>query len=81
MTAQSKDGARYGRERSSRNFAAQKSSCWLLLNLPSVRLLAETLRRLRSSSSQIIRIERVNVRDGGQAVIGNIKHGGSHENG
>ena len=44
-------------------------------------ILAETLRRLRSSSSQIIQIERVNVWDGCQAVIGNIKHGGSHENG
>jgi hypothetical protein len=43
--------------------------------------LVETLRRLRNGGSQVIRIERVDVRDGGQAVIGNIKHGGSHENG
>jgi hypothetical protein len=34
--------------------------------------LVETLRRLRSGGSQIIRIERVEVRDGGQAVIGPI---------
>ena len=33
----------------------------------------ETLRRLRSGGSQVIRIERVEVKDGGQAVIGNIK--------
>jgi hypothetical protein len=44
-------------------------------------ILVETLRRLRSGGSQVIRIERVDVRDGGQAVIGNIKHGGSHKNG
>jgi hypothetical protein len=44
-------------------------------------ILSETLRRLRNGGSQVIRIERVDVRDGGQAVIGNIKHGGSHENG
>src|SRR6478672_7363582 len=36
-------------------------------------ILVEALRRLRSGGSQTIRIERVDVRDGGQAVIGNIK--------
>ena len=35
--------------------------------------LVETLRRLRSGGSQTIRIERVDVREGGQAIIGNIK--------
>jgi hypothetical protein len=35
-------------------------------------ILVETLRRLRSGGSQVIRIERVDVRDGGQAVIGHI---------
>jgi hypothetical protein len=43
-------------------------------------ILVETLRRLRSGGSQVIRIERVDVRDGGQAVIGNVKHGGPREN-
>jgi hypothetical protein len=38
-------------------------------------ILSETLRRLRNGGSQVIRIERVEVRDGGQAVIGNIEHG------
>lgn len=35
-------------------------------------ILVETLRRLRTGGSQVIRIERVDVRDGGQAVIGRI---------
>lgn len=42
-------------------------------------ILVETLRRLRSGGSQVIRIERVEVRDGGQAVIGNITRANSHE--
>ena len=41
--------------------------------------LVETLRRLRSGGSQVIRIERVDVGDGGQAIIGNIKQDRSHE--
>jgi hypothetical protein len=36
-------------------------------------ILVETLRRLRTGGSQVIRIERVEVKDGGQAVIGNIR--------
>ena len=36
-------------------------------------ILVETLRRQRAGGSQVIRIERVDVREGGQAVIGNIK--------
>jgi hypothetical protein len=39
----------------------------------SFAVLVETLRRLRSGGSQVIRIERVDVRDGGQAIIGNVK--------
>jgi hypothetical protein len=38
----------------------------------SFAILVETLRRLRVGGSQVIRIERVDVRDGGQAVLGNI---------
>ena len=34
--------------------------------------LVETLRRLRSGGSQVIRIERVDVREGGQAAFGNF---------
>jgi hypothetical protein len=33
----------------------------------------ETMRRLRSGGTQVIRIERVEVKEGGQAVIGNLK--------
>ena len=39
-------------------------------------ILVETLRRQRNGGSQIIRIERVDVRDGGQAIIGNVKQEG-----
>lgn len=42
-------------------------------------ILVETLRRLRNGGSQVIRIERVDVRDGGQAVIGNVKQERSYE--
>ena len=35
----------------------------------------ETMRRLRSGGTQVIRIERVEVKEGGQAVIGNLKAG------
>jgi hypothetical protein len=35
-------------------------------------ILVETLRRLRNGGSQVIRIERVDVREGGQAMIGNL---------
>ena len=41
--------------------------------------LVETLRRLRSGGSQTIRIERVEVRDGGQALIGHLKQEGRNE--
>jgi hypothetical protein len=33
---------------------------------------AETLRRLKNGSSQLVRVEHVHVNDGGQAVIGNV---------
>ena len=42
-------------------------------------ILVETLRRLRTGGSQVIRIERVDIRDGGQAIIGNVKQERSHE--
>jgi hypothetical protein len=42
-------------------------------------ILVETLRRLRNGGSQVIRIERVDVREGGQAVIGNINQKELHE--
>jgi len=42
-------------------------------------ILVETLRRLRGGGSQVIRIERVDVRDGGQAIIGNVKQEGRND--
>src|SRR6476659_8202054 len=42
----------------------------------SFAVLVETLRRLRNGGSQIIRIERVEIRDGSQAMIGNVKRTG-----
>jgi hypothetical protein len=42
----------------------------------SFAILVETLRRLRSGGSQVIRIERVEVKEGGQAVIDNIQKSG-----
>jgi hypothetical protein len=45
----------------------------------SFAILVETLRRLRNGGSQVIRIERVEVNEGGQAVIGNVKHSGPRE--
>jgi hypothetical protein len=38
-------------------------------------ILVETMRRLRSGGSQLIRIERVEVKEGGQAIIGNVQQG------
>ena len=37
----------------------------------------EALKRYRSKGEQRVYVERVNVSDGGQAVIGNVSHGGS----
>jgi hypothetical protein len=36
----------------------------------------ETLKRYRSRGEQIVRIERVTVNEGGQAIVGNVNHGG-----
>lgn len=36
----------------------------------------EALKRYRSKGQQVVRVERVTVEDGGQAVVGNIETGG-----
>ena len=36
----------------------------------------DTLKRYRSKAQQTVRVERVNVESGGQAVVGNVKTGG-----
>jgi len=40
----------------------------------------EALKRYRSKGQQTVRVERVTVNEGGQAVVGNVNHGGKgHE--
>ena len=36
----------------------------------------ETLKRYRSKGQQVVRVERVNVEPGGQAIVGEVNHGG-----
>ena len=36
----------------------------------------ETLKRYRSKGQQIVRVERVTVNEGGQAIVGPVQHGG-----
>lgn len=36
----------------------------------------ETLKRYRSKGQQVVRVERVTVESGAQAVVGNVTHGG-----
>ena len=38
--------------------------------------LVRTLKKYRSAANQTVRIERVNVSDGGQAIVGDIHRGG-----
>lgn len=59
----------------SRNVAMMASASAKLLHAYTHQV--ETLRRFRNGGAQIIRIERVDVKDGGQAVIGNVKCYGS----
>ena len=37
----------------------------------------ETLKRYRSKGQQVVRVERVTVNEGGQAIVGPVQHGGS----
>lgn len=37
----------------------------------------EALKRYRSKGQQVVRVERVNVASGGQAVVGHVQHGGA----
>jgi hypothetical protein len=36
----------------------------------------EALKRYRSSGEQLVRVEHVTVHEGGQAIVGNVSHGG-----
>jgi hypothetical protein len=68
MAVLSRAGGAYGGDR---HVAIMASAGARLLNAFTAQI--ETMRRLRSGGTQIIRIERVEVSDGGQAVIGNVK--------
>ena len=39
----------------------------------------ETLKRYRSKADQTVRVERVEVKEGGQAIVGNVQNGGQGE--
>lgn len=41
----------------------------------------DTLKRYRSKGQQVVRVERVTVQDGGQAIVGNVEHGGRGDDG
>ena len=41
----------------------------------------ETLKRYRSKGQQVVRVERVTVHEGGQAIVGSVEHGGRDSNG
>jgi hypothetical protein len=37
----------------------------------------EALKRYRSAGEQTVRVEHVTVNEGGQAIVGNVAHGGA----
>jgi hypothetical protein len=74
MTVLERLGGGHGRER---RVAAFASAAARLLRTYTHQV--ETLRRLRHGGAQVIRIERVDVNDGGQAVIGNVSAGSKGE--
>jgi hypothetical protein len=74
MAVLSRAGGAYGGDR---HVAIMALAGARLLNAFTAQV--EAMRRLRNGGTQVIRIERVEVRDGSQAVIGNVKQGGSRE--
>ena len=36
----------------------------------------DALKKYRTKSQQTVRVERVTVHDGGQAIVGDVNHGG-----
>ena len=68
MALLSRAGGAYG---GNRQVAMMAAAAARLLNAFTAQV--EILRRLRSGGTQVIRIERVEVKEGGQAVIGNLK--------
>ncbi|MDA3887679.1 MAG: hypothetical protein PF443_02505 [Allgaiera sp.] len=41
----------------------------------------DTLKRYRSKGQQVVRVERVTVNEGGQAIVGSVEHGGRDNDG
>lgn len=62
-TIQQQDAAERALNKLSRSYAVQM----------------DTLKRYRSKGQQIVRVERVTVENGAQAVVGNVNHGGRGE--
>ena len=63
---------------SDRHIAVMATAAARLMRTYAIQV--EALRRLRGGgSSQLIRIEKVNVSEGGQAIIGNVVAGRTHE--
>lgn len=59
-TIAQKDCAEKALNKTARTFAAQM----------------DTLKRYRSKGQQTVRVERVTVNEGGQAIVGDVRHGG-----
>ena len=68
MAMLSRAGGAYG---GNRHVAMMAAAAARLLNAFANQV--ETMRRLRNGGTQVIRIERVEIKEGGQAVIGNLK--------
>lgn len=39
----------------------------------------DALKKYRAKAQQTVRVERVTVEDGGQAIVGQVQHGGGHD--
>ena len=39
----------------------------------------EALKKYRAKAQQVVRVERVTVEDGGQAIVGTVSHGGGDD--
>jgi hypothetical protein len=68
MAILAKLGSGFGTER---RIAAFGSTAARLLRAYAMQM--EVLRRLRHGGQQYVRVEHVQINDGGQAVIGNVK--------
>jgi len=67
MAVLSRAGGAYGGDR---HVALMASASGRLLRAFAVQV--ETMRRLRNGGTQVIRVERIEVSDSAQAIIGNI---------